>query len=75
MLKVEEDDEQENEDDYDALNEETFGDATNGDWEGMHENFVRLNQNHKKDSSSKIESSKNNNYEHDSDLGKLVLIL
>ncbi|XP_059611274.1 protein PAT1 homolog 1 [Phlebotomus argentipes] len=27
---------------YDALNDETFGAAINGDWEGMHENLVKL---------------------------------
>jgi len=33
------------EDDYDALNDETFGLATNGDWESIHENLVVLDQN------------------------------
>ncbi|XP_067616330.1 protein PAT1 homolog 1 isoform X2 [Eurosta solidaginis] len=30
------------EEEYDALNDETFGSATNGDWEAAHENMVRL---------------------------------
>ncbi|XP_017473768.1 PREDICTED: uncharacterized protein LOC108364556 isoform X2 [Rhagoletis zephyria] len=30
------------EEEYDALNDETFGSATNGDWEEAHENMVRL---------------------------------
>lgn len=33
------------EDVYDALNDETFGSATNGDWESIHENLVVLDQN------------------------------
>lgn len=30
--------------DYDALNDETFGKAINGDWENLHESYVRLDQ-------------------------------
>lgn len=30
------------EDEYDALNDETFGDPDKGDWENMHETLVRL---------------------------------
>lgn len=30
------------EEDYDALNAETFGSAINGDWEFIHENLVRM---------------------------------
>ena len=30
------------EEEYDALNDETFGSAINGDWEEVHENLVRL---------------------------------
>uniref|UniRef100_A0A336MYH6 CSON007597 protein n=1 Tax=Culicoides sonorensis TaxID=179676 RepID=A0A336MYH6_CULSO len=30
------------EEDYDALNDETFGDAREGDWENLHENLVRM---------------------------------
>lgn len=30
------------EDEYDALNDETFGDPDKGDWENMHESLVRL---------------------------------
>lgn len=33
------------ESDYDALNDETFGSAINGDWEAIHENLVVLDQN------------------------------
>lgn len=51
---------EETEEDYDALNSETFGEAINGDWEDIHENLVRL------DKSS--DSKKNDN--DDSDLGK-----
>ncbi|XP_055591910.1 protein PAT1 homolog 1-like [Uranotaenia lowii] len=32
----------ESEDEYDALNDETFGDPEKGDWEDMHETLVRL---------------------------------
>ncbi|KAL9900672.1 protein associated with topo II related - 1 [Glossina fuscipes fuscipes] len=32
------------EEEYDALNDETFGCATNGDWEEAHENLVRLDE-------------------------------
>lgn len=32
------------EEDYDALNSETFGSAINGDWEDIHENLVRLDR-------------------------------
>lgn len=35
----------EREADYDALNDETFGSAINGDWEGIHENLVMLDTN------------------------------
>lgn len=35
----------EEQDDYDALNDETFGSATNDDWEGQHENLVLLDSN------------------------------
>lgn len=31
--------------DYDALNDETFGSAINDDWEGEHENLVLLDTN------------------------------
>lgn len=30
--------------DYDALNDETFDKAINGDWENLHESYVRLDQ-------------------------------
>ncbi|XP_055549558.1 protein PAT1 homolog 1-like [Wyeomyia smithii] len=32
------------EDEYDALNDETFGDPDKGDWENIHETLVRLEQ-------------------------------
>lgn len=32
-------------DDYDALNDETFGEAINGDWEAIHDTLVELDQN------------------------------
>lgn len=32
-------------DDYDALNDETFGSAINDDWEDVHENLVLLDSN------------------------------
>lgn len=35
---------EETEEDYDALNGETFGEAINGDWEDIHENLVRLDR-------------------------------
>lgn len=35
---------EETEEDYDALNSETFGSAINGDWEDIHENLVRLDR-------------------------------
>lgn len=35
---------EDSEKDYDALNDETFGKAINGDWENLHENYVRLDQ-------------------------------
>lgn len=35
----------ENDDDYDALNDQTFGDAINGDWEAIHDTLVELDQN------------------------------
>lgn len=41
------------EDDYDALNDETFGSATNGDWEDIHENLVLLDNNGNKNSKNK----------------------
>lgn len=41
------------EEDYDALNDETFGDAREGDWEDLHENLVRM-------SSKEFPSSTNN---------------
>lgn len=36
------DDDDDSEFEYDALNDETFGAATNGDWEDLHENLVQL---------------------------------
>ncbi|XP_050076885.1 protein PAT1 homolog 1-like [Anopheles maculipalpis] len=33
------------EEEYDALNDETFGSADKGDWEDIHENLVRLERN------------------------------
>uniref|UniRef100_A0A6B2E8L0 Uncharacterized protein n=1 Tax=Phlebotomus kandelakii TaxID=1109342 RepID=A0A6B2E8L0_9DIPT len=39
---------EEDELEYDALNDETFGSAINGDWEGIHENLVKLEDELKK---------------------------
>lgn len=46
MLQVEDDGGglEDKEEDYDALNCETFGSAINGDWENIHENLVRLDR-------------------------------
>lgn len=52
------------EDDYDALNDETFGSAINGDWEGIHENLVLLDTNGNTNGKSKDETD-------DGDLGDL----
>lgn len=35
---------EETEEDYDALNCETFGSAINGDWEDIHETLVRMDR-------------------------------
>lgn len=51
-------------DDYDALNEETFGSATNDDWEGQHENLVLLDSNGNTSGKEKDETD-------DGDLGDL----
>lgn len=51
-------------DDYDALNHETFGSATNGDWEGEHENLVLLDTNGNTNGRAKDETD-------DGDLGDL----
>lgn len=51
-------------DDYDALNEETFGSAINGDWEGEHENLVLLDTNGNTNGRAKDEN-------YDGDLGDL----
>lgn len=51
-------------DDYDALNEETFGSAINDDWEGEHENLVLLDSNGNSSSKEKDETD-------DGDLGDL----
>lgn len=51
-------------DDYDALNEETFGSATNDDWEGLHENLVLLDSNGNTSGKEKDETD-------DGDLGDL----
>lgn len=52
------------EDDYDALNDETFGSAINGDWEGIHENLVLLDTNGNTNGKSRDETD-------DGDLGDL----
>lgn len=54
----------EREDDYDALNDETFGSAINGDWEGIHENLVLLDTNGNTNGKSRDETD-------DGDLGDL----
>lgn len=51
-------------DDYDALNDETFGSAVNDDWEGAHENLVLLDTNGNSRSKEKDETD-------DGDLGDL----
>lgn len=51
-------------DDYDALNDETFGSAVNDDWEGAHENLVMLDTNGNSRSKEKYETD-------DGDLGDL----
>lgn len=51
-------------DDYDALNDETFGSAVNDDWEGAHENLVLLDTNGNSSSKEKDETD-------DGDLGDL----
>lgn len=51
-------------DDYDALNEETFGSAIKDDWEGDHEVLVRLDSNGNSSSKEKDETD-------DGDLGDL----
>lgn len=51
-------------DDYDALNEETFGSAINDDWEGEHENLVLLDSNGNSSRKEKDETD-------DGDLGDL----
>lgn len=51
-------------DDYDALNDETFGSATNDDWEGQHENLVLLDSNGNTSGKEKDETD-------DGDLGDL----
>lgn len=50
--------------DYDALNDETFGAATNGDWEGIHENLVLLDSNGNSHAKDKDETD-------DGDIGDL----
>lgn len=57
------------EEEYDALNDLTFGSAINGDWEEVHENLVRMDD--VKDdmpNNNKKPSSKLNKNEEDSDL-------
>lgn len=54
----------EREADYDALNDETFGSAINGDWEGIHENLVLLDTNGNTNGKNKDETD-------DGDLGDL----
>lgn len=54
----------EREADYDALNDETFGSAINGDWEGIHENLVLLDTNGNTNGRNKDETD-------DGDLGDL----
>lgn len=50
--------------DYDALNEQTFGSAINDDWEGEHENLVLLDSNGNTSGREKDETD-------DGDLGDL----
>lgn len=54
-------------DDYDALNDETFGSAINDDWEGEHENLVLLDSNGNS-------SRKEKDLTDDGDLGDLGMI-
>lgn len=54
-------------DDYDALNEETFGSAIKDDWEGDHENLVLLDSNGNSSGKEKDETD-------DGDLGDLGII-
>lgn len=54
----------EREEDYDALNDETFGSAINGDWEDIHENLVLLDTNGNTNGRNKDEAD-------DGDLGDL----
>lgn len=49
---------------YDALNDETFGSAINGDWEDIHENLVLLDNNGNTNGRGKDETD-------DGDLGDL----
>lgn len=61
----------ENEEHYDAMNDETFGDAINGDWEGMHESFVRLDRQGNVCSSNESRNKSlkaTADYDHESDL-------
>ncbi|XP_055621794.1 protein PAT1 homolog 1-like [Toxorhynchites rutilus septentrionalis] len=54
--------EDDSEEEYDALNEETFGQAREGDWEGMHENLVRLDQREGGDGDSGADSDLDFNF-------------
>ncbi|XP_055848839.1 protein PAT1 homolog 1 [Episyrphus balteatus] len=64
------------EEEYDALNDLTFGSAINGDWEEVHENLVRLddvkddmpNNSSSSNLNNRKASSKQNKNEEDSDL-------
>ncbi|KAH8359110.1 hypothetical protein KR093_004300 [Drosophila rubida] len=53
------------EEEYDALNDETFGSAINGDWEEAHETLVRLGGNGEKGPRKGADFSDNGGFFHD----------
>lgn len=61
------------EDEYDALNDETFGSAINGDWETQHESMVRMDG--KKEEVNGDSKNKNNGSQQYNDYDDLELNL
>ncbi|XP_037947428.1 protein PAT1 homolog 1 isoform X2 [Teleopsis dalmanni] len=53
--------EEPSEEEYDALNDETFGAAINGDWEEAHESLVRLTDNFTCSSGERLNSKQHGN--------------
>lgn len=65
---------EDNETDYDALNDETFGKAINGDWENSHENYVRLDKAEDlKTDNANTDASSDADADADADLGNVHL--